>query len=299
MESIVNKIIQKDNGTYEVNIANKNESITARQIIIATGGIPINILDENEAFAGIIPLQKYREKIEYADHILKCGINNNLKTKLLKKSKVVILGGSHSAFSVAHFLLNSSDSYLFKSNDIKIWCRAKPKIYFNSKEDAFQCGYTDFSNTDFCTVTNKLYRLAGLRMDGRDLYMKMLGLGNAKKETRVCLNLFEGKIKEIERDLNDATLIIVAYGYKLNIPLFINKFGEQINFKGNYTKHWVNNNCELLDENGCIISNVFATGLATGFIPTGDLGGEPSFEGQTNGIWYYQNAIADRIINSL
>jgi hypothetical protein len=61
----------------------------------------------------------------------------------------------------------------------------------------------------------------------------------------------------------------------------------------------VNDNCELLDEYGEDIPNVYASGLATGFIPRGDLGGEPSFVGQTNGIWYYQNAIAERIINKL
>nr|MBP9069916.1 hypothetical protein [Bacteroidia bacterium] len=70
-------------------------------------------------------------------------------------------------------------------------------------------------------------------------------------------------------------------------------------FKGEKTGHWVNDNCELLDEDGSVISNVYATGLATGFIPSGELGGEPSFQGQTNGIWYYQNAIADRIISRL
>jgi UDP-N-acetylglucosamine 2-epimerase (non-hydrolysing) len=299
MESCVSKISKKTNGTYEVYLENNDQAITTKHVIIATGGTPQNIIDKNLAFADIIPLNKFRNKCAHSDQILKSGIREDLQADLRINHKVVILGGSHSAFSVAHFLLNLPDSFQFASGDIKIWSKTMPKVYFNSKEDALASGYTDFTDFDLCPITKKLYRLAGLRMDGRNLYMQILGLGNVEKEKRVHFNLFTDQIDEIENDLHDASIIVLAYGYKLNIPLFLNAAGEQVKFEGETTNHWVNQNCELLDENGNTLPNVFATGLATGFIPSGELGGEPSFEGQTNGIWYYQNAIADRIINQL
>ena len=82
------------------------------------------------------------------------------------------------------------------------------------------------------------------------------------------------------------------------IPLFDDS-GNQLRFIGEETGHWVNNNCEILDIEKNVVPGIFASGLASGFIPTGDLGGEPTFEGQTNGIWYYQNALADLILKNL
>jgi hypothetical protein len=40
-------------------------------------------------------------------------------------------------------------------------------------------------------------------------------------------------------------------------------------------------------------------GLAAGFIPSGALGGEPSFRGQTNGIWLWQNGVGAMIFAAL
>lgn len=299
MNSCVNKVVQKENGTYEVFISGQEKAITTKQIVITTGGIPQPIVNENAVFAKNISLLQFQNKSIHSDNILKSGVPDNFKNELTKKPKVVILGGSHSSFSVAHFLLHANDSWNFSTDDIKIWCNTLPKVYFNTKEEAIVNSYSDFTDNDFCPITKKLYRLAGLRMDGRDLYMQILGLGGVKKETRVKLQVYTNQENEITEDLRNATLIILAYGYKLNIFPFYNKEGERLKFKGEDTNHWVNENCELLNENGDVISNVFASGLATGFIPNGDLGGEPSFGGQTNGIWYYQNAIADLIINNL
>lgn len=296
MNSCVNKIIQQEDGRYEVFITGKAGSVVTKQIVIATGGIPKSI--ENVMFAKTASFRDFQNKCIHSDTILKSGLPENIKAELSKKSKVVILGGSHSAFSAAHFLLHSNN-IAFGDGDIKIWCNTSPKIYFNSKEDAIAHDYSDFKADDLCPITKKLYRLAGLRMDGRDLYMQMLGLGQSKNEKRVKLNIFINQDSELEKDLRNATLVIAAFGYKLNIFPFFNKDGKEIKFKGEHTGHWVNDHCQLLDENGIVVPNVFASGLATGFIPREDLGGEPSFKGQTNGIWYYQNAIADRIMNNL
>ena len=99
--------------------------------------------------------------------------------------------------------------------------------------------------------------------------------------------------------MQEASLIIIAFGYKLNLfPIYEKKL-DLFEFKGEQTGHWVNESCQMLDGSGKAIPNLFATGLATGFIPSGELGGEASFHGQTNGIWYYQNAIAEKIMLNL
>jgi len=299
MNTTVDKVVRNDDGIYTVHLLGKRGPITTKQIVLATGGVPKTLLNENQTFANTVSLSHYLDKIVHSDIILRLGLDHGIKLKLKDKPKVVILGGSHSAFSVAHYLLNGTDGIPFRNGDIQMWSATLPKIYFNTKEEALASGYDDFGEEDFCPVTGKLYRLAGLRMDGRELYMQMLGVGQSIKEKRATHNVYTNQTVEIEEQLKTASLIITAYGYRLNIIPFFNAYGQKIYFKGTKTNHWVNDSCELLDENEKAVPNVFASGLATGFIPKGELGGEPSFRGQTNGIWYYQNAIADLIMRNL
>ena len=299
LNTTVEKVVQNNDGTYTVHLLGKHAPIDTRFIVLATGGIPKTLTNENETFAKTISLAPYRNKVILSDMVLKSGLGHDIKLKLKNKPKVVILGGSHSAFSVAHCLVNGTDSIPYGKGDIQIWSGTRPKIYFNSKEEALSFGYEDFGQEDFCPVTGKLYRLAGLRMDGRELYMQMLGLTQSAREERVMHHVYTDQTAELEEQLRTASLIIPAYGYQLNMIPFLDANGTEINFKGKITDHWVNNNCELLDENEHTVPNVFASGLATGFIPKGELGGEASFSGQTNGIWYYQNATASLIMRRL
>jgi hypothetical protein len=44
---------------------------------------------------------------------------------------------------------------------------------------------------------------------------------------------------------------------------------------------------------------VFSLGLASGFVPHGDMGGEASFIGQQNSSWLYQNDIGQTVYRSV
>lgn len=299
MNTKVCKVVQLQNHTFEVYTEGADKAILTRQLILTTGGIQHTVADENFRFANEVDLSPFESKIIHSDDFLKQGLPDRLKEDLHQNPKVVILGGSHSAFSAAYTLLNATDAFPIESGGISIWTSQLPKIYFESKADAVAAGYTDFTDEDICPVTNKLYRLAGLRMDGRELYVRMLGLGNGPKENRVTITAYQNQKAEIENDLKRASVIIVAFGYQFHMLPFVNCKGEQIHFAGEKKHHWVNENCELLDGQGNAIPNAYAMGLATGFIPAGTLGGEPSFSGQTNGIWYYQNALAGLISSRL
>ena len=61
----------------------------------------------------------------------------------------------------------------------------------------------------------------------------------------------------------------------------------------------VDRDCRVLDAAGTPIANVMGLGLSAGFVPHGTLGGEPSFRGQTNGIWLWQNGVGAMIVNAL
>ena len=61
----------------------------------------------------------------------------------------------------------------------------------------------------------------------------------------------------------------------------------------------VDRQCHVLDGNGEPISTVFGIGLAAGFVPSGPLGGEPSFRGQANGLWLWQHDVGALIVNAV
>lgn len=299
MNTRVEKVVKCEDGIFKAYLSGGRGPIKARQIVLATGGISKKTSGMDETFAGAVVLTAYADKMIHSDALLRYGLNHDAQIALKNKPKVVVLGGSHSAFSAAHYLLNKMSDIPLVEGDIQIWSTKLPKIYFNNKDEAVASGYRDFGEEDFCPVTGKLYRLAGLRMDGRALYMQMLGVGGGAVENRVMHHVYTNQARALEEQLKAATLIILAYGYRLNMMPFFDADGGEIHFKGSTTNHWVNDNCELLDGEGRVIPNLFATGLATGFIPRGALGGEPSFEGQTNGIWYYQNAIAELIMRRM
>jgi hypothetical protein len=47
----------------------------------------------------------------------------------------------------------------------------------------------------------------------------------------------------------------------------------------------------MIDADGRPLANLFCIGLGTGYRPTAVMGGEPSFAGQANSLWLYQNHI--------
>jgi hypothetical protein len=54
-----------------------------------------------------------------------------------------------------------------------------------------------------------------------------------------------------------------------------------------------------LDKEGNVIDNLYTIGLASGFVPSGKLGGEKNFSGQTNGYWLYQHGVGEIVANAI
>ena len=57
--------------------------------------------------------------------------------------------------------------------------------------------------------------------------------------------------------------------------------------------------CRVMDASGNPLPNLFAIGLAAGFVPHGKLGGEASFRGQANGLWLWQNDVGALIADAV
>jgi hypothetical protein len=292
----IERINQDAHEKYE--IALNDHLIYSNHVAVTTGGTPSFNINYHWQKRKYFSLEKYASKMIHSDTLIKGEINQILK-KINNNSTIVILGGGHSGFSSAYYLLDYLHPVCIKDNMIKIYANKSPKIFFNSKNEAIKNKYFDFEVSDFCKITNRLYRFAGLRMDGRSLYMKMLGLGENLVEKRVVFKLQDKNENEFIEDMENANLIIQALGYVFNMIPVYDENKQQILFKGKEDGRWVNEQCQLLNQNNQPIKNLYACGLATGFIPPVNFGGEPSFEGQTNGIWFYQNIIGGIILDQV
>lgn len=246
---------------------------------------------------------EFAHKALLTDHVLTEPGVAELRRRLSAAAtrRVVIIGSSHSAFSSAWVLLNQV-GLEFKAEEIVMLYRQRPKVFYPTPAEAHADGYFEFDDNDLCTLTGRVYRLAGLRLDSRELLRRILGLGGLPPERRVRLqDLAALTSDELYALLDQAEVIIPAFGYRPNtLPVF-DLTGEQIALQADLgdTAPLVNDDCQVLDADGRALPGLFGIGLATGFRPSGALGGEPSFTGQTNGIWLYQHGIGERILRQI
>lgn len=259
-----------------------------------------------EIIPGLNLSDHYTDKTLLTNVVLTANGPIEIEKRLRHSSnhKVVIIGASHSTFSSAWVLLNKT-GLTFNEDEITILHRQKLKIFYPTVEAAYEEGYTDFDENDLCPLTKRVYRLGGLRWDSRELLRRIWGIGDAPLEKRIRLIALdptdEHNIVDIRTLLDEAALIIPAFGYRpITLPIY-DSSDQQIKLlcEGDGAPPLVDDECRVLDASGTPIPNFFGIGLASGFMLTGALGGEPSFKGQTNGLWLYQNGVGGRILDQI
>ena len=212
---------------------------------------------------------------------------------LPRAATVAVLGGSHSALASASHLLSVVPERLGPAS-IQILARRMPKVFYPTAEAARAERYP-FGTDDVCRKTGRVFRLAGLRFSGRELLRGVLGVGG-ESEDRVTI----ARLDTLSRDailgvLRAADAIVVAHGYRpRTVPFY--RDGHEVPIGGTGGVPLVDDDCALLDASGERVPRMAAIGLASGFVPSGDLGGEPSFSGNTNGLWLYQNGVGARVL---
>ncbi len=207
--------------------------------------------------------------------------------------RVVVLGGAHSAFSVLWVLTHLMPEVPFSPGDITLLYRRPARILYWTRDDARADGYA-FTERDVCPRTQRVNRLGGLRGDGREVWRRLTGRPGTEPERRVTMiPLSDAQMSpaQLRRLLDDAALIVPSFGYQAStIPVF-DQEGRQLRLKADQGGPAVGRDARLLLADGGHISNIFGIGLGADYRPWGRMGGEPSFEGQTNGLWLYQNDI--------
>ncbi|KNC67060.1 hypothetical protein AC626_13215 [Pseudoalteromonas rubra] len=217
----VSKVQQLANGQYQVQLLNaqgENQTIQAKQVLLATGGTPTAYKQTGkrvhelaqQAGAEANPLIMSSEEL-----LTESGLQTaDMWLNHYDDPQVVIVGGSHSAFSSA-WLLNRLEDSDFEPDDgqIKIVHRAPIKVWYESAEQARQDGYHDFSEQDICASTKNVFYLAGLKGDAKQLYREIAGLDEQNKCDGIellCHASTEQALSDNRIDWENVALVIFA-----------------------------------------------------------------------------------------
>ena len=296
------------NGVWCTEIAGPDAQgfrLHSTRLVLATGAEQ-RIQDiEAERIGGRLLLDAVRGRVMLSGEALGHGGAARIATRVKHRSspRLAIIGGSHSALACANLLLRGIPGVSLDAGAVSLLHRRPLRIFYPDAAAARADGYHDFTSNDVCPLTGRLYRLAGFRLEARDLARQALGIGGAVADPRLRLHRLGGDEPEgaAWRILDQADLVIPAFGYRPRALRLLDTTGEEIGLAA-WTHRGaplVDRSCRVIDRQMRPVPGVLALGLAAGFVPGGPLGGEPSFVGQTNGLWLWQNAIGAIILDNL
>ncbi len=277
--------------------------ILSRSVVLATGGHqpPFRLGAERVAGAPLSP--RYDHKlVQSGDALTQPGLDQIAeRLRDLDDPRIVVVGGSTSAVSVAHALLYRMPSAL-GSGALTILHRRELRVFYVTPAEAEADGYFEFGPDDICPISGRVFRFAGLRFDSRELVMRARGIGRRPPEPRLRLQrLRDGEDAEAHALLDRADVIVPALGYRPHALPVLDVDGLELalHAHGDGLKPLVGADCQIMDAAGRPLAGLYAIGLAAGFQPTGALGGEASFVGQQNGLWLWQNAVGSLVVEGL
>jgi dTDP-4-amino-4,6-dideoxygalactose transaminase len=274
----------------------------ARNLVIATGGHqPLDRL-VTQRVAGTSLMDIAGDRLVQSDSVLARGGFEMVADVLAGKRapRIAVIGGSTSALTTVALLLRERPALPFGAGGITLLHRRPLRPFYHSVEAAHAEGFTDFGAEDICPISGFVYRLAGFRLEARELVLRMLGIDGRAPEPRLALHRVAGDNDVAAREvLANADLVIAALGYRPRALPLEEADGRPIALGAHRGTPMVDDACRVCDALGVPIPGLYGIGLAAGFVPHGRLGGESSFVGQANGLWLWQNDVGMMIVDQL
>ena len=278
-------------------------SIEAECVILATGAAQPPVRLKHEWVAGKPLMERWGDRLLQSGEVIGNGGAARVSALLAGKAnpRVAIVGGSTSGMSAACTLLNRLEGVQFDEGAVTLFHRRPLRVYYTSPEEAIADGYTEFGPGDLCPITNRVFRFAGMRLDSRELLMRLFSIGGRPPEPRMKLHRLMQEDAEAVECIDSADLVVAALGYRPNALRILDADGAQIPLLAHMGPKapMVDDRCRDMDSSSGPIPGLYGIGLAAGFVPRGKLGGEPSFIGQANGLWLWQNDVGSIIANAV
>ena len=296
---------QGTDGVWTVKLRRRSDGHLIQQrtraVCIATGGHqPLDRL-AGQVVAGTRLVELAGDRLLQSDDVLTSGGFEKVADLLSAKRapRIAVIGGSTSALTTVALLLRGRPALALGAGAITLLHRRPLRPFYPSVDAAHAEGFTDFGPADICPVSGFVYRLAGFRLEARDLVLRMLGVDGRTPDPRVALHRIEGDDERARTVLRDADLVIAALGYRPHALPIVSPQGAPVPLAAHTGAPMVDRHCRVLGGDGAPISGLYGIGLAAGFVPWGALGGEASFSGQANGLWLWQNDVGQMIVDQV
>jgi hypothetical protein len=279
-------------------------TILSRFVVLATGGHQPEACLESQ-FVGDVPLlPTYAGKlIQSGDALTAAGLDAiGHRLAASRNKRVAIIGSSSSAMACANAVLRTPFGQHLGADAVTVMHRRPLRVFYHSAGAALADGYDEFGPDDICPISGFVFRFAGFRLDSRELVMAARGIGGRAPEKRLRLyRLHPGPDPAALSILDEADVIIAALGYRPRALPVLATSGRPIPLLAAEPGAWplVDGKCGVLDANAAAIPGLLGIGLAAGFSSSETIGGEPSFSGQTNGVWQWQNDVGALIARRL
>lgn len=277
-------------------------TILSDRIVVATGGYQTDEQVAAKRVAGMPLGVMAGRRLMRSDIVLRQGGIAAVQDRLraCRAPRIAIVGASTSAIAAAVLLLKSQPGFAFGAGAITIVHRQPLKPFYPTIAAAHAEGFHDFDENDICPVSGFVLRLAGLRLESRELVLRMLSLGGRTPDPRVTTHRITGDQDAAARAIIEgADLVIGALGYRPRCVPLIGVDGTPLSLAHHVGRPMVDRHCRLLDATDRPVPGAYGIGLSAGFVPWGRLGGEASFRGQANGLWLWQNDVGQMIVDQV
>ena len=141
--------------------------------------------------------------------------------------RIVILGGSHSAYAVAWALLALPDAESLVDGQLAILQRRAPRVFYPDRAAAEADCYA-VAPGDICPRTGRVNRMGGLRGHGREIWRRIARRPDVLAEARVAIHpLQDYSAAALRAEIEQAALVVPCFGYRAaTLPVF-NPAGER------------------------------------------------------------------------
>ncbi|MEY9877493.1 hypothetical protein ABH931_007017 [Streptacidiphilus sp. MAP12-33] len=270
--------------------------VRADRAALVMGGMPLHVEGAVEVAPGLM-VDRSDPRVCHA-HEMIAGAR-----PLPESGRVVVLGGSHSAWSVVRQLTRGSSQ---PDREVTVLHRTPIRLYYPSAQAAHADGYPFDPDVDVCPLSGRVNRYGGLRGPARELARAALGheTGPAGRvrtlQVPVQVQVQGADSAAAARAaLAAADVIVLATGYQAALPELVDAQGQPIRPAVDATGTVVSSRVRLVDANGTEYPQLLGYGLGAGLPASTVAGGEASYHRRADGVWLYQNDIGDLVVDEL
>lgn len=240
-------------------------------------------------------LHEYKDTVVFSHDVLTGTSLPFFDEVISTKGKIAIIGGAHSAYSVADVLLKTFGDRLHDGS-ITIFQKEQPKLFFDLETERVPEWY-DIRDGDICKQTLRAHRFGGLRGDARKLAIRILS-GDEQRVTSAKID------EQFHERLAATQAIVQATGYTTKeIPIYQRQGTELVRIHlAQDTKRkqiQVDTHSRIQDISGRPIPHLYGIGLGYGIKPTEEIGGERNYTGPLDGVNIYHVLTGKKIAEQI